>query len=203
MYDRPTNSLWNNLTGEPVSGRLAESGIELERLPLVVTTWGEWKKEHPETLVLDPTKTGFARPYDESPYASYFASPDTMFPVWLRNDRLETKEIVFALIVNGQPKAYPIEVLKKEPVVHDEIRGKPVLLLTNPRSGAVRAYETRGKRFEPEGDALKDVSSGDRFRIDEDFLTSPSGETLPRIAGHNAYWFGWFAFYPTTEIYGQ
>jgi hypothetical protein len=203
MYDRPTNSLWNNLTGEPVSGRLAESGIQLERLPLVVTTWGEWKKEHPDTLVLDPSNTGFDRPYEESPYASYFASPDTMFPVWLRNDRLQTKEIVYALIVNGQPKAYPIELMKKEPLVHDEIRGRTIVLVTNPRSGAVRAYDAKGKRFAIENDALKETATGTVFRVEEDSLKSDSGEALPRISGHNAYWFGWFAFYPTTEIFGQ
>ena len=44
--------MWNNLTGAPVAGRLAESGIKLELAPLVVSTWGEWKKRHPETLVL-------------------------------------------------------------------------------------------------------------------------------------------------------
>ena len=59
MYDRPTNSLWNQLTGEPVSGRLVESGIRLLRLPIVVTTWAEWKREHPDSLVLDPGKPGF------------------------------------------------------------------------------------------------------------------------------------------------
>jgi hypothetical protein len=67
MYDRPTNSLWNQLTGEPVSGRLAESGIQLERLPIVVTTWGEWKKEHPGTVVLDPRKTATTKRARTSP----------------------------------------------------------------------------------------------------------------------------------------
>src|SRR3546814_4709662 len=47
--------------------------------------------------------------YRKSPYEDYFDSGETMFPVWLKSDRLSTKEIVFALIVNGRPKAYPIE----------------------------------------------------------------------------------------------
>ncbi len=205
MYDRSTNSLWNQLTGEPVSGRLAASGIRLERLPVVVTTWGEWKREHPETLVLDPEKTGFDRDYEKSPYEDYFESRDTMFPVWLKNERIETKEVVFALIVSGQPKAYPIEALKREPLLHDEVGGKSIVLVTNPRSGAARAYETSGHRFISGGSADRLLEEGKSavWRVEEENLVSEAGETLPRIAGHNAFWFGWYAFFPATEIYEE
>jgi len=204
MYDRPTNSLWNQLKGEPVSGRLAESGIRLAPLPIVVTTWGEWKKEHPETLVLDPEKTGFDRDYSKSPYDSYFDSSDTMFPVWLRSDELKTKEVVFAVIVNGRPKAYPLETLKREGVTHDEVGGKPIVLVTNRRSGAVRAYESSGRRFtDGGGGRLLEEGKGTSWNVEEEALVSESGGMLPRVAGHDAFWFGWYAFFPTTEIYGR
>jgi hypothetical protein len=204
MYDRPTNSLWNQLTGEPISGRLAESGVRLAKLPLVVTTWGEWKKEHPDTLVLDPEKTGFDRDYDKSPYESYFESSETMFPVWLTSDRLKMKEVVFALIVNGKPKAYPIEVLKREGLTHDAVGGKAIVLLTSRGSGAVRAFETAGKRFRDAGEGrLVEEGTGTLFEIEEESLLAETGEKLPRIAGHNAFWFGWYAFFPTTELYGR
>ncbi len=204
MYDRPTNSLWNQLTGEPVSGPLAESGIRLSMLPLVVTTWGEWKKEHPDTLVLDPRRTGFNRDYEKSPYESYFESSETMFPVWLTSDRLKTKEVVFAIIVNGSPKAYPVKLLKREGLTHDEVGGKPIVLLTNRRSGAVRAFETAGKRFKDAGGGrLVEEGRGTVWKVDEESLVGENGEKLPRIAGHNAFWFGWYAFFPTTEIYGR
>ena len=202
MYDRPTNSLWNQLTGEPVSGRLAESGIRLSVLPLVVTTWGEWRKEHPDTLVLDPGKTGFRRDYEKSPYESYFESSETMFPVWLTSDRLKMKEVVFALVVNGKPKAYPIEILKREGLTHDAVGGKPIVLVTSRRSGAVRAFESAGKKFRVAGEGrLVEEITGTHFTIEEENLVAETGEQLPRIAGHNAFWFGWYAFFPTTEIY--
>jgi len=204
MYDRPTNSLWNQLTGEPVSGRLAESGVRLARLPIVVTTWGEWKREHPDTLVLDPEKTGFDRDYEKSPYESYFDSSETMFPVWLRSDELKTKEVVFAMIVNGRPKAYPVATLKREGLTHDEVGGESIVLVTNRRSGAVRAYETFGRRFTDGGDGqLIEEGKGTSWKVEEESLVAETGEKLYRIAGHNAFWFGWFAFYPTTEIYGR
>ncbi|MCZ6527368.1 MAG: DUF3179 domain-containing (seleno)protein, partial [Candidatus Dadabacteria bacterium] len=52
MYDKQTQSLWNTLWGRPVVGPLADKNIELERMSIVTTTWGEWKKRHPQTKVL-------------------------------------------------------------------------------------------------------------------------------------------------------
>ena len=202
MYDRPTNSLWNNLTGQPVAGRLAESGFELDKLPLVVSTWKAWKAKHPDTLVMDYDNTGFERDYFKRPYVEYFASDETMFPIWLRSDALETKEFVFTLIINGQPKAYPLDVMKQERLSHDRVRAKSIVLLTEPETGAVRAYESKDHRFElADGGELRHAESGDTWTVSEEALTSPTGESLQRIAGHNAYWFGWYAFFPSTEIY--
>ncbi|MEE9180085.1 MAG: DUF3179 domain-containing protein, partial [Vicinamibacteria bacterium] len=206
MYDRQTQSLWNNLTGEPVVGRLAESGIRLSLLPIVVSTWKEWKTRHPDTVVLDAEKTGFKRDYSKSPYQEYFKSNQTMFPVWLTNDRLGTKDWVYTLIVNGQPKAYPLETMKKEHITHDRVRGKDLVLITEPETGGVRAYESGGKRFRKgtSEDQLVEEGSGAIWKVTEDSLIQESSdEKLPRIPGHNAFWFGWYAFYPTTEVYGR
>ena len=52
MYDRLTNSLWNQLSGEPVIGPLWDSGIELDFFSVVLTTWEEWLEFHPDTTVL-------------------------------------------------------------------------------------------------------------------------------------------------------
>ena len=61
-------------------------------LPIVVTTWAKWQKDHPATRVLSP-RTGFARDYTPGkPYGPYFASPDPAafaperFPVWIWMD---------------------------------------------------------------------------------------------------------------------
>ena len=82
--------------------------------------------------------------------------------------------------------------------------GEPIVLLTNPRSGAVRAYETGGRGFRGGGAGrLLEEGKDTQWTVDESRLLSQNGEELPRIAGHNAFWFGWFAFYPTTEIYGR
>jgi len=201
MYDHQTESLWNQLTGEPLSGALVDAGIKLKVLPVVVTTWEEWSRRHPNTRVLDPA-TGFQRDYSRGPYEDYFKSKDTMFPVWLTSGELQPKDIVFALIVNGRPKAYSLELLKREGITHDRLGGKDLVLVTDRSSGAVRAYESGGKRFKPglKGAELLEEGSGVAWKLSEDHLHA-NGEKLPRLAGHMAYWFGWFAFYPTTEVY--
>ena len=54
MFDRETVSLWIHTTGEAVIGEYKAKTLEF--LPATVTTWEKWKKEHPETLVLDVKK---------------------------------------------------------------------------------------------------------------------------------------------------
>ena len=82
MYDRGTNSLWNQLTGEPVIGSLASSGATLEVLPVVATTWGAWKAEHPDSRILD-LETGVARDYSlGASYGAYFGGNRQMFPAF-------------------------------------------------------------------------------------------------------------------------
>ncbi|MGH2428630.1 MAG: DUF3179 domain-containing (seleno)protein, partial [Candidatus Limnocylindria bacterium] len=46
MYDRQTRSLWNQFTGTPVVGELAgREGLELDLLPIVLTSWDSWQDQ--------------------------------------------------------------------------------------------------------------------------------------------------------------
>ncbi|MEO1696744.1 MAG: DUF3179 domain-containing (seleno)protein [Planctomycetota bacterium] len=80
MFDRGTDTLWDQLAGSPVAGpRVGEA--PLERLPVRVTTWGAWRAAHPDTDVLS-RRTGHERVYAEgAAYGDYFASAETMFAV--------------------------------------------------------------------------------------------------------------------------
>ncbi len=118
MYDRLTNSLWNQLTSEPVIGPLWDSGIKLDFFPVILTTWEEWLELHPDTTVLDQ-ETGLypAEFYvpEEDPqaiYYDYFNAPETMFPVPYRNDRLEAKDVVLGVQLNDSYKAYSSAALR-------------------------------------------------------------------------------------------
>jgi hypothetical protein len=56
MYDRLTRSVWNQFTGVPVIGPLAEDGARLSFFPVLLTTWQEWVEEHPDTTVLSAVR---------------------------------------------------------------------------------------------------------------------------------------------------
>ena len=109
MYDHNTQSLWSALSGEPVAGKLVDRDLKLEVLPIVRTTWGEWKRKHPETTVLD-IRTGHDRDYNKEPYKEYFESSKTMFPVPVEDSRVALKEFVFALRIGKIRKAYPLNI---------------------------------------------------------------------------------------------
>jgi hypothetical protein len=204
MYDHQTNSLWNHMAGEPVVGPLAHSGIRLTVLPVVITTWKEWRTDHPDTQVLD-IKTGYARDYTPGrPYGRYFASPETMFPASPRSDRLRTKDLVFAVRIGTAQKALPLEVFRREGVVNDRVGATPVVVLGKAETRSARAYERGSRTFRPGtgADELIDALTGARWRVEEERLVNVgTGEALPRVGGHVVYWFGWYAFYPDAPVY--
>jgi len=222
MYDRQTRTLWNQITGEPVLGDLVGTGIELDLVPVVLTTWKEWQIQHSNTVVLD-IETGFDRPYVlGAAYGGYFSSDSTMFPVWQRSELLNKKSQIYALTVDGLPKAYPIDILAEEKVVNDTVGDMPVVIVatrgivnvsgSSTREGPVnyiagsevRAYNRGAETFSPgpNADTVLDAA-GQPWQVTEEALIGTGGEQAPRISGHLAYWFGWFAFFPQTLVYGQ
>jgi Protein of unknown function (DUF3179) len=205
MHDQQTKSLWHHMRGEPVVGALADSGIRLTPRPVVTTTWREWVRRHPRTVVLD-IDTGHVRDYTPGrPYGAYYASPDTMFPVFPRSARLATKEVVFVLRLDPARKVYPLGVFDREPVVNDDVGASAVVLVGRSATRTVRAYERGDRRFQAGSGPADLIEEGTdtRWRIEEEALVSAAGARLARLAGHLAFWFGWFAFHPDTPVYGR
>lgn len=220
MYDRETRTLWNQLTGEPVLGELADEDLRLLILPIVLTSWADWKEQHPETLVLS-LDTGYERPYElGAAYGDYFSDDDTMFPVWQRSQELGTKDRIYALYLDGVPKAYSLEKLIEDEVFNDHL-GETALVLIAQRGsvkvegfnqrvgpvsydsgGEVRAFERGNHVFSPDkqADTVRD-EQGRIWHVTEDALLGPNDEVASRLPGHLAYWFGWYAFFPNTLIY--
>ena len=207
MFDRETESLWSNLTGEPVIGRLAEDPFQLEVLPLTLTTWGEWRWRHPTTTVLDLEPLAFYYPFDYQPGAADEARSGVSFPVWKKDNRLERNEEVYVLRVDGHAKAFVAQAALAAGVVNDAVGSLPVVLVADSRSGSIRVYERGERSFRwNEEDRLVD----DRERVwslTEEALTLTKGggsvEPLNRLPGHVAFWFGWYGFYPDTEVWGD
>ena len=215
MYDRRTQTLWHQFRGEPVVGPLAGSGIRLEALPVVLTTWGDWVATHPGTTVLNiftgvyPPRAYRPESDTNSTYYSYRNADDTMFPVALRDQRLAVKEQVFGLVLNGAAKAYPRYLLEQSPVLNDTVGTDSVVIVTAGPGAGPRAYLRGGNVFRaasPRADGGPPVvldESGAEWTVSEDALVNSQndGQRLLRLPGKDAFWFGWFAFYPDTDLY--
>lgn len=203
MYDRQSYTLWSNLTGEPVVGRLALTSLKLPVLPNTVTTWSGWVERHPDTTVMVPDNRLAARwRFDYTSGAADRMRRGVAFPVWRKSDRLDRDTEIYALRIEGEAKAYPIEILLEQGVVNDQLGGSRLVLLADRTTGAVRAYASGGLTFRRgESDTELVDDSDRRWRVTEEALVSAGIEPLERLPGHTAFWFGWYGFYPRTEVY--
>lgn len=196
MYDRQTDSLWNQFTGEPVVGALKGSGIKLKMRPVVITSWQKWRVENPKTRVLS-LETGFKRDYGSGVvYSSYFASDDLMFPALVGDERsVKRKDFVFGMREAGGAKAWPLSLFEDGAVFNDKVGFKNVVVIGDAETRTVRAYY-RGKDTFSKSESPSQLtdSTGTPWKIEESFLVSNNGRKLPRAAGHVAYWFAWNSY---------
>ena len=202
MYDRATQSLWNTLWGRPVIGPLVGQGIELARRSVVTTTWGEWRRRHPQTTVLS-LDTGHRRDYGEGvAYREYFATDELMFTVPELDNHLANKAevLTFPPIDGGLPLAISSQFLRQHPVHHATHGGVELVILTD-RSGAHRVYRTSGQHFASwDQDHTAVDASGTVWTLSEAALQANDGRRLERWPAQNAFWFGWYAAYPSTRL---
>jgi len=204
MYDKATQSLWNTIKGEPVLGPLVDKGIALEHLRVVTTTWGEWKRRHPNTTVLSPD-TGHRRDYGEGvAYKQYFGTHELMFNTPFSDNRLKNKQEVLALRFPASPKqqlAIDTAFLNKNPLYKNKIGLQKLLILTD-RTGANRVYDPKNVNFVSyDRDSTVVDSEGKRWILSESDLTEEgSGRRLAALPYHRAFWFGWHATYPETRL---
>jgi hypothetical protein len=203
MYDADTQSLWNTMEGRPVIGPLADKGISLPTREVVTSTWGEWRRRHPATTVLS-LATGHSRDYAEgAAYREYFATDEIMFPVPGEDGRLRNKQEVLVPRF-GKPGERPLAIgsdfLRQNPIWHGRFGGRDFVVLTD-KSGAHRIYGLPdGKRVANwDGDRRVIDSSGQTLTLSEMALTG-KGVTAPRLPAHNAFWFGWRAAHPATDL---
>jgi hypothetical protein len=203
MFDRATRTLWTNIGGEAVLGELAAGGARLELLAVVRTTWGEWRRRHPDSTVLrlDPEvarRSGF----DYRPGAADRARRGVSFPVWQKSRALPPRSEVLGLRRGEAAKAYPLDAVLRAEVVNDGFAGAGVVLAGD-AGGAVRVYERGDLVFAPgpDLDTLVDAS-GRVWRVAEDALLPPDdSRPLARLPAHASFWFAWYGFFPRTEIY--
>lgn len=215
MYDRQTDTLWSQLLGVPIVGELVGSGAKLGYFPVALTTWGEWRAEHPDTKVLS-RETGYYSPrmYESeddsrSIYHAYRAAPDTMFPIWNRDERLAPKQLVLGVSVGEERKAYSIDALKQARVVNDSVGGEDMVIVASALSSDALAFRTEGTRFTLPDNARDSLPTmliddiGAIWQVNRGSLSMRDDPTriLPLHPANISFWFGWYITHPDTLLW--
>lgn len=147
MYDRKTNTLWQQLGGEAIVGELV--GQKLKPFPVDTLLWKDWKKLHPDTQILSQ-ETGYSRDYSYYPYGSYESDKSVYFPAEGESDtRLHPKQIVWGVEVNGKFKAYNEKRLSEVGMLTDTFNGVN-LKIERSKEGQIRVTKEDGTQIIPD-----------------------------------------------------
>jgi len=220
MWDRQTESWWQQITGEAIVGRLA--GMELDLLPAPIVAWGAFRDEHPGGRVLS-RETGHDRRYGRNPYVGYDAVGQQPFlydgPM---DGRLRPMERVVGLAVDGAARAYPFALLRDLRAVDDVLGSEPVAVWWAPGEASAldtetiaqgravgsagvfrRTFEGQTLTFAPAGDGrFRDAETGSTWTILGEAMEGPlRGQRLAALPHHAVFWFAWAAFHAEGDVY--
>jgi len=218
MWDRQTESWWQQLTGEAVVGAL--TGTKLEALPSQTLSWSDFKERYPDGDVLS-RDTGHDRDYGANPYEGYDTADQQPFLLDGEADRrLPPKERVAAAFVGDEVAVVPFPRLARKRVVNAEVGGRPLVFLFKPGvrsaldAGAIndskvvgtaaafeRTLDGRELELRAEGDGFVDREGGSRFDITGRAVSGPlEGRRLPQVRHDQQFWFALAAFVPDARI---
>lgn len=219
MYDRTTESLFQQFTGQAIAGDL--TGQQLTYLATSMVSFADFRAAYPDGLVLSP-ETGYQRSYGVNPYAGY----DTpgQYPFLYSgdvDDRLDAMARVVGIDFGGIQVAYPYSLLSEQGVISDTQAGQDMVIFhkfgTNSALGAqdIASAEDVGATgtFDPhldgqiltfrrEGDHFIDDQTGSDWSILGQATSGPlAGRSLEPVLHGNYFWFSWAAFYPDTLVF--
>ena len=220
MWDRQTESLWQQLSGEGIVGELA--GAQLEFLSVTLVSWETFREQFPDGTVLSQD-TGFGRSYGINPYDFYDSANRPFLFSGDVDDRFPAMERVLGIVLNETNKAYPFSLISEEGVVNDEVAGEPIVVfwgdedtasaLSAPQIAEGRAVGTGAAYSRTVGEQVLTFRSAgeDRFEDDETGTTwdllgngvdGPlAGENLEPVIGDTPLWFAWAAFNEGSPVY--
>jgi len=112
MYDRETESWWQQATGEGIVGFYTDK--ELVQIPSWQESWAEFKARNPEGLVMD--EPNWPRSYGRNPYVGY----DSANRPFLYDGALPPFDIpALARVVRVGDQAWPVGRLRGEPEIKE------------------------------------------------------------------------------------
>jgi len=221
MYDRQTESLWPQLTGQASVGAL--TGTQLEAIPIGVVGWDQFRTAHPDAMVLT-RDTGHHRDYGRNPYTGY-DDPDgglLVEPPGGRDPRMPVKARVVGIHLGGESAAIVRDRVADAGVLTLTLSGHDLVVWHRPgqRSaldedwiaqgadiGTVGVFDPRlnGRTFSfvVDGAGFRDEQTGSAWNVLGQATAGPlAGKALRSVTHLDTFWFAWVAFRPATEVIG-
>jgi hypothetical protein len=196
LYDRQTGTHWSQVSGQAARG--AKSGLRLSKKGSTVTTWGRWRRLHPDTSVYAGHELPSRRRFTEESIARITQSG---------GGPVVNEDLVAGIEGPRAARAYLLRKLAGRRVVNDEVDGEPVAVFLAEDGVTVsalrRTADGRTLTFAAEGDALVDVETGSRWdpmtgRALDGRLEGQSLEMVPVTA---ALWYAWKSQQPGTSLW--
>ena len=220
MYDRTTESLWQQLTGEAIVGEL--TGKQLQVVPSRLTHFGAVKESRPDARVLS-RQTGVVRPYGTSPYVGYELGGGPMFPASFRHaGQIRPLDRLVVIREGEAAKAHPLKTLARKGVDNGKIARERYVLFFDPAAtsvldarqiaksrqvGSVGAFsptlDGRELKFRHKGGKILDRETGSEWNVLGEAVSGPlQGRRLAPLDHGVFYAFAWLAFRPDTVVIG-
>jgi hypothetical protein len=218
MWDRQTESWWQQLTGEAIVGELV--GEQLEFVPTQLVSWANVKTNFPEALVLS-RDTGHQRSYGRNPYGGYDSSPQPFLFDGTPDNRLAAMDRVITVDINEEFVAYPYTVLAEAKVIADTVGGEAVVVFWEEgTTSALDGSSIADSRDVGAGTVYSPLVNDETLSFTWDGTNFVDGQTKSKwnifgqaIAGKlagtqleplnhaNHFWFAYAAFRPETRIF--
>lgn len=219
MYDRNTETWWQQATGEAIVGRHA--GFVLEPLQMSVIAFRDFKRAFPAADILTED-TGFGVTYGRTPFIGYDTKAFPPYASRVIDDRLPALERVITLEAGDTAIAVPFSTLREIPLAHVDLAGTAVVVLWAPGTasaldeldiatsrdvGSAAAYrpEVDGRMLTLAPDApgrFRDEETGSLWDVTGLALSGPlAGSRLPPAAHSTQFWFAWTSFHPGTLVW--
>ncbi len=214
LYDHQTKSLWMHLTGECIEGE--HLGRVLKRTPSGRhTTWRDWRALHPASDVMEldrklvdqPADRGYF-PRDASRSGAAYLPPPFKPTIQTRDDRLGLHDLLYGIVLGTLQRAYPFKKLQTHGVVEEEVAKVPVTVWYDAGSRSAAAFDRRVDgtvyTFVPaKGSRMHDEQTKSAWTMDGLCVDGPlEGTRLTPLRGLMSEWYGWYANYPKTSVWG-
>ncbi len=206
MKDEQTGSWWQQVSGRAIQGPL--KGSQLKRFSHDDLTFATWKREHPNTRILEPDPSA-REEYAPADWEVETAELPVVTPRG-KSEPLEDRDLVAGVSNQDAARAYLVADLARQGPVNDRLGQVPILVLPFDNGKSVRVFERTagGQVLEffagtgEEAGRLVDATTGSTWDFTGVAHGGPlAGKQLPRVDVLLDYWFDWKTYHPDTDVY--